>query len=220
MISGGSRSTYPILLASACALLVALPFVTTFNDFLTAGAMKLGIAGPVQLIADGEARMAVSVLALVGIKAGVAGNGYLVITTAAHQSQTVFISWNCIGWQSLVLLGLSLFTGLRGNYSRMARVQVVLIGTLGTIFVNLFRVTTVSAIFPRFSSMTTAERCSSWGGSFASGPWPIAGSSAVRLSQWRTPRHENRGHSSRLFLRRRRRAPGTGRGSWAQAARP
>ena len=143
MISGGSRSTYPILLASACALLVALPFVTTFNDFLTAGAMKLGIAGPVQLIADGEARMAVSVLALVGIKAGVAGNGYLVITTAAHQSQTVFISWNCIGWQSLVLLGLSLFTGLRGNYSRMARVQVVLIGTLGTIFVNLFRVTTV-----------------------------------------------------------------------------
>ena len=143
MIAGGTRSTYPILLASACALLVALPFVTTFNDFLTAGAMKLGIAGPVQLIADGEARMAVSVLALFGIKAGVAGNGYLVITTWTHQSQTIFISWNCIGWQSLVLLGLSLFTGLRGNYSWMAKVQVVLIGTLGTVFVNLFRVTVV-----------------------------------------------------------------------------
>jgi exosortase/archaeosortase family protein len=143
MIAGGSRSTYPILLASACALLVALPFVTTFNDFLTAGAMRLGIAGPVQIIADGESRMAVSILSLLGIHAGVAGNGYLVIKNAAGHSQTVFISWNCIGWQSLVLLGLSLTTGLRGNYSWMARVQVILIGALGTIFVNLFRVTAV-----------------------------------------------------------------------------
>ena len=40
-------------------------------------------------------------------------------------------------------LGPGLFTGLRGNYSWMAKVQVVLIGTLGTVFVNLFRVTAV-----------------------------------------------------------------------------
>jgi len=143
MIGGRTSSPYPILLASACALLLALPFVTTFNDFLTAGVMGLGLAGPVQVVADGEARMVVTIVSLFGIHAGVAGNGFLVVTTSAGKAVTLFISWNCIGWQSLILFGLSLATGLRGNYTPAARIQVLLLGSLGTIFVNLFRVTAV-----------------------------------------------------------------------------
>ena len=59
---------------------------------------------------------------------------------------TLFISWNCIGWQSLILLGASFFSGLRGQQPLEARVQVVLIGVVGTMLLNLARVAAVAAI--------------------------------------------------------------------------
>jgi len=59
---------------------------------------------------------------------------------------TLFISWNCIGWQSLILLGISFLSGLRGQQSLEARVQVVLIGIAGTMLLNLMRVAAVAAI--------------------------------------------------------------------------
>ena len=66
---------------------------------------------------------------------------------------TLFISWNCIGWQSLVLLGISLFSGLRGRQSLEARVQVVLIGVAGTMLLNLMRVAAVAAIAATFGQI-------------------------------------------------------------------
>jgi exosortase/archaeosortase family protein len=139
----GSANAFPVLLAAACAFLLVLPFVTTFNDFLTTLVIKAGLQGPVQVVAEAEARLVVSLLALVGVKAGVASGGYLVLWPGTANALTMFISWNCIGWQSLVLLGISLLTGLRGNYTWAARIQVALIGTLGTISLNLLRVAVV-----------------------------------------------------------------------------
>ena len=143
MTPGGARAGYPVLLAGACAFLLVLPFVATFNDFLTAGVVALGFSGPVQAVANVEAHMVVRLLSLLGVGAGVASNGYLVVWPGTARAQTLYISWNCIGWQSLILLGISLVSGLRGNYTWPARVQVALLGVLGTIFVNLFRVTCV-----------------------------------------------------------------------------
>ena len=58
---------------------------------------------------------------------------------------TLLISWNCIGWQSLVLLGVSFVSGLRGRHPLEARVQVVVIGVAGTMLLNLLRVAAVAA---------------------------------------------------------------------------
>jgi exosortase/archaeosortase family protein len=90
--SAAARNTYPALVAATCAFLLVLPFVTTFNDFLTAGVNAAGLSAPIQVIAAGEA---------------------------------------------------SLVTGLRGNYTWAARIQVTLIGSLGTICLNLVRVAAV-----------------------------------------------------------------------------
>ena len=38
------------LLAMACALLMLLPLVTTFDEFLTAWALQLGVNNPLQAI--------------------------------------------------------------------------------------------------------------------------------------------------------------------------
>jgi exosortase/archaeosortase family protein len=133
------------LLALACGLLMLLPLVTTFDDLLTTWAMQLGANSPLQAIVPVEARMVVGLLGLVGIHAAASGS-HLVVWDGAGAMHSLYISWNCIGWQSLVLLGASLITGLRGRHPLEARVQVIVIGVAGTMLLNLLRVAAVAAI--------------------------------------------------------------------------
>ena len=133
------------LLAIACALLMLLPLVTTFDDLLTTWALQLGANNPLQTFVPVEARMVVGLLGLAGIHAAASGS-HLVVWDGGGAMHTLFISWNCIGWQSLVLLGVSLVTGLRGRLPIEARVQVIVIGLAGTMLLNLLRVAAVAAI--------------------------------------------------------------------------
>jgi exosortase/archaeosortase family protein len=133
------------LLALACGLLMLLPLVTTFDDLLTTWAMQIGANSPLQEIVPVEARMVVGMLGLVGIHAAASGS-YMVVWDGSGVMHSLFISWNCIGWQSLVLLGVSLITGLRGSHPIEARVQVVVIGAAGTMLLNLLRVAAVATI--------------------------------------------------------------------------
>jgi len=137
------RQDLPLMtLLIACSLiLVALPFVTTYNDLLTTAAMRLGVAGPLQSVSPVEAKMVVALLQLFGVHAAAAGS-QLVVWDASGHPTNLFISWNCIGWQSLVLLGASLAVGLRG-LSTEARLQVFVIGLSGTVLVNILRVALV-----------------------------------------------------------------------------
>ena len=133
------------LIAITCALLMLLPFVTTFDDLLTSWALALGADNPLQGIVPVEARMVVGLLGVAGLHAAASGS-HLVIWDSAGSMHTLFISWNCIGWQSLILLGVSFLSGLRGQQSWEARAQVLLIGIAGTVLLNLMRVAAVAAI--------------------------------------------------------------------------
>jgi exosortase/archaeosortase family protein len=133
------------LIAITCALLMLLPFVTTFDDLLTSWALAMGANNPLQVIVPMEARMVVGLLGAVGVHAAASGS-HLVIWDSAGSMHTLFISWNCIGWQSLILLGLSFMSGLRGRQSLEARIQAVLIGIAGTMLLNLMRVAAVAGI--------------------------------------------------------------------------
>jgi exosortase/archaeosortase family protein len=133
------------LIAVACALLMVLPLVTTFDDFLTAWALQLGANNPLQSIVPAEARMVVGMLAAVGIHAAASGS-HLVVWDRAGAMHLLLISWNCIGWQSLILVGVSFVSGLRGHHPLEARIQVVIIGVAGTMLLNLVRVAAVAAL--------------------------------------------------------------------------
>ena len=133
------------LLATSCGLLMLLPLVTTFDDFLTTWALQLGVDNPLQSIVPVEARMVVSLLGLAGVRAAASGS-HIVVFDAAGAMHTLFISWNCIGWQSLLLLGVSFFSGLRGEQAMGSRVQVIVIGVGGTLLLNLLRVAAVAAL--------------------------------------------------------------------------
>ncbi|HEY3085411.1 MAG TPA: exosortase/archaeosortase family protein [Candidatus Dormibacteraeota bacterium] len=133
------------LIALTCALLMLLPLVTTFDELLTAWAMHLGANNPLQAVVPAESRMVVTLLGLAGVHAAASGS-HLVVWDTSGSMHTLFISWNCIGWQSLILFGVSLGTGLRGIYTWEMRAQVVLIGVAGTMLLNLVRVAMVALI--------------------------------------------------------------------------
>ena len=65
---------FAMLLALSAVLLVVLPFVSTFDDALTALGIRLGIPGPLQAIVPAEVRVKVGMLGLLGVHAGAAGN--------------------------------------------------------------------------------------------------------------------------------------------------
>ena len=136
---------FAMLLALTAVVLVVLPFVSTFDDVLTQIGMRLGIAAPLQVIVPVEVRVTVAVLGLFGIHAGAAGN-QLVVWNTSGAPQTLFISWNCVGWQSLILLGLSLVVGLRGQMPMATRFEVIAFGVVGTILVNVARITVVCVL--------------------------------------------------------------------------
>jgi exosortase/archaeosortase family protein len=133
------------LLAVSCGLLMVLPLVTTFDDFLTSWALQLGANNPLQAIVPVEARMVVGLLGWFGVRAAASGN-YMVVWDGSGALHTLLISWNCIGWQSLILLGMSFVSGLRGEQPLEARVQIVFIGVAGTMLLNLMRVAAVAAL--------------------------------------------------------------------------
>jgi exosortase/archaeosortase family protein len=133
------------LLAVFCALLMVMPLVTTFDDFLTSWAVQLGANNPLQALVPVEARMVVGMLSLFGVHAAASGN-YMVVWDRGGMMHTLLIAWNCIGWQSLVLLGMTFLSGLRGEQPLEARVQIVFIGIAGTMLLNLMRVAAVAAL--------------------------------------------------------------------------
>jgi exosortase/archaeosortase family protein len=133
------------LLAVSCALLMVMPLVTTFDDFLTTWALRLGANNPLAAIVPIEARMVVGMLRLFGVHAAASGN-YLVVWDGSGAIHTLLIAWNCIGWQSLVLVGMTFLSGLRGEQPLEARVQIVFIGIAGTMLLNLMRVAAVAAL--------------------------------------------------------------------------
>lgn len=142
-MTAGRRDHNLTVIALACALLMVLPLVTTFDDMLTSWAILLGANNPLQAIVPAESRMVVSLLGLVGVHAASSGS-HLVVWDGAGSMHVLFISWNCIGWQSVVLFGVSLISGLRGGHSLESRAQVVCIGVGCTMLLNLLRVAAVA----------------------------------------------------------------------------
>jgi len=57
------------------------------------------------------------------------------------------ITWNCVGWQSMLLFTLSVIFGLRARiYSKLSVFKTIFIGVFGTVLVNLGRIFIVSLL--------------------------------------------------------------------------
>lgn len=123
----------------ASVTFVILPFVTTFNDFLTRVVESFELVALIQgFIAPFIVRIVAVLLRTLGVPVSISGSNLFL--TGGWMPLRVYINWNCIGWQSFVLLTFTFFTGLQGPHTRRSKLMTVLIGLEGTFLLNILRI--------------------------------------------------------------------------------
>jgi exosortase/archaeosortase family protein len=128
------KRTFAIIFALLAVFLAVLPFLVSFNEVLTHLVERLRLYMWVQeRIVPLEVKMVGVLVSPLGINFLAHQNGMTVNGIYAG------MTWNCIGWQSLLLLMITLVVGLRGNYTLISKMETVLIGLLGTFLVNMAR---------------------------------------------------------------------------------
>jgi exosortase/archaeosortase family protein len=134
-------------------VLMALPLFTTFNEILTKVAEKTGAYGFLtKNVVPFETKAVSLMIKPFGIDAKPTVS-HLYIDRPDGTKTGVFFSWNCLGWQSAVLLILTLVTGLSGNYTLGRTFETVLLGLSGTFLINLVRISVVVLIAYYFGQL-------------------------------------------------------------------
>jgi len=135
------KRTFITIFALLAVFLAVLPFLVSFNEILTRLVERFRLYMWVQeRIVPLEVKMVGVLVKPLGINYLAHQNGMTVNGTYAG------MTWNCIGWQSLLLLIITLVVGLRGNYTLWSKVETTLIGLLGTFLVNMARLTLIVII--------------------------------------------------------------------------
>lgn len=137
------KKTFQMLFLATVVILLVLPFVTTFNEFLTRIVENIGFYQFIQhIVVPPEVKLVIVVLQFFHIHAF--GDDRVVFLM--NQGKEVFkaqIIWSCVGWQSIVLLGFTFLTGMQGEYKGLSKFEVIVIGLFGTFWMNIFRISLV-----------------------------------------------------------------------------
>ena len=150
-LSGAARPIGTLIAAASIALLI-LPFFSTFGELLTKAAMAAGFdAWLGQWIAPVEGRLVHGALALIGIQS--AYDGSLLYVGTGAGSLALYISWNCVGWQTVLFLLVSMATGLQGEYTLLSRLETLALGILGIAILNILRITVVAVVAYLFGQL-------------------------------------------------------------------
>ncbi len=136
------KQTLSMALVFLALNLMLLPLTTTTNELWTRLIEKLSVYQLLQsYIVPYISRLIYGILArLPGLVVSTFPSGVVVNGT------DVRITWNCLGWQSFFILLLTLSVGLTGPYSLRSKMETVLLGVLGTLLVNIFRITLTAAL--------------------------------------------------------------------------
>ncbi len=139
--SGTGKSPFKTIFIVLPLILMLLPFINTTNEFLTRIMMEWEAYRLLEeWVVPYEARMLAAILSLLPVnveatKSGVFLNGGF-----------LRIEWNCLGWQSGVLLLATLMAGMQGKFKTVSRIETVVIGVLGTYLINFARITIVGVL--------------------------------------------------------------------------
>lgn len=137
-VRGGNFSGIFLVVA---VILMTLPFINTFNEFLTNEFLKWHAYRVLQdVVVPYEAKVVAGIMNLFGLPAEGGPGGVWV------SGSFLEIQWNCLGWQSMVLLLASFFSGFQKKYSWSSRFEVVIIGFLGTYIVSILRLLLVGVL--------------------------------------------------------------------------
>lgn len=143
------KRVFKKILAVTAVVLAVLPVLVTFSAILTEIFNRMQWYRWIQeTVVPFEARLVAVLIRIVGITGMVTpGQQFaMILERPGGDFLPVALEWNCLGWQSLVLLGLTLTTGLQGPYKLFSKLEVILFGVLGTFLSNIFRMALITAL--------------------------------------------------------------------------
>lgn len=141
------KKTFKTILAGFVIVMTLLPVFAAMNSFFTEGLNHAGWWRPIQqYIVPWQARMVAVAISPFGIDSRVTPNSRLSTFYMIKKGTSipVDLSWNCLGWQSALLLIVSLVAGLKGNYTNLSRIKCVALGLFGTLLLNIFRMSIIA----------------------------------------------------------------------------
>lgn len=149
-----SRDTFITLFLILVLMLMFFPLMSTFNDILTRIVINFkGYWFIREVIVPFEVRVVAVVLAGLGFDVAVTREYVVLGKSAPFIAEIV---WNCIGWQSILFFGITAYIGLQGDrYTNLSKLKALLIGALGTFWVNIIRIVVV-VLVARFFGQTSA----------------------------------------------------------------
>lgn len=130
--------------------LMLFPLINTLNQFLVDVIEPLIYFKPIQdVIIPYEARLVRVFLGFLSVPVAPGDPASSIITLRGKTGglDPVAIGFNCLGWQSLVLVGASLVAGLQGKFTKSSKIEVLTIGLLITFWINIFRLTTIYYLY-------------------------------------------------------------------------
>lgn len=135
------------LIVAAVFMLTVMPFWMTFADVLTRAVMKVGGYREIQnVVVPYQLRVVGVVLRSVGLPVQTQVD-FFEFQRRDGSSQYLHMAWNCVGWQTWVLMVVTLGIGLRGKYTWGSRLMALGIGLLGTYLVNVVRLAAVVVVY-------------------------------------------------------------------------
>jgi exosortase/archaeosortase family protein len=130
----------------ASIILCLLPLIATFSAALTSLFDRMKWYVLLQnYVSPFESRFVSVLVSFVGIKSTiVADHTYSMLISVPNKGyMPIILEWNCLGWQSMILLGVTLIGGLRGKYTFWSKSQTLIFGIFGTFLINLLRMSFV-----------------------------------------------------------------------------
>lgn len=130
------KKVFMALIVGFSLLILSLPFLVSFNEVLTKVVEKNFLYTGVQkYIVPVEAKMMGAILIPFGYDFGFSPTNSKIVVNGVNLS----ITWNCLGWQSYILLSITLLVGFKGRYKKTSIIESLLIGILGTYWLNILR---------------------------------------------------------------------------------
>ena len=138
-------------------LLVALsvlPLINNMNDIMAKLAMTTGLNIYLKRNVVPTMTSTISILLRHVFQIENIAVGSSVFVKAHEVYHELYIGWNCVGWQSLILLLFSIVTGLAGDWSLKSKLKCSIIGLESIIAINIARILAIAMVLIKFGPGT------------------------------------------------------------------
>ncbi|GHO85224.1 hypothetical protein KSZ_32300 [Dictyobacter formicarum] len=145
--SKSSTKTFRNLFFVAVIILLILPFWITSQEFFTRIVMSMGWYRSIQaVIVPYELHLISLLLSLFGCSLQI-GSTFIQWQTSQGGNEVIYLAWNCVGWQTFILLFITLFSGLSGNHTFLSKMITLGIGIMGTYLINCLRLMLIILVY-------------------------------------------------------------------------